>query len=248
MINSDVDIYCIMITKKSREYFIKTALENFVLQNYKKKKLIIINETNDYIVMKDDVSSVYNENKNIFEFHVNKTDQNFTLGKLRNTALELCVPEGSLWTTYDDDDWRNPSYLTNLYNELQKHQADIVFLKNRLEYNMNNKFVFKSQFRNGRAFFLARRYSKIKDVYDDVNTIEDVHIADKYRQYGKTNIRVYDNDAKQYIRVIHKDNTSIFVHPDKNQIVNYDSSYDYHEYEATEEEKKYVTSIIDAYF
>jgi hypothetical protein len=245
------DIYCIMITNKSRERFINVAINNFLLQTYKKKKLVILNHSNDFEVLsqeRKDLLGIDKVGTDVNELHIDRDSHHFSLGALRNLALDLFVPDESVWTTFDDDDWRSPSYVTDLYRQMSNNNLDLVFLKNRLEHNMNNGYTFKSQFSNGRAFFLAKKYEKIRNLYDDVDALEDTQIAVKYRNYGKNKIGTFNNDASLYIRMIHSNNTSIYVHPEKKEIINYAPTNDYHEHEASTKEKEFVNKIIDAYF
>ena len=236
-------IYCIMITNKSRERFISSAIKNFELQTYKEKKLIVLNHSfGTTMINNKDV-------KNIHEFVVNKDQQKFSLGKLRNIALKAFVPVGGLWTPFDDDDWHREDFLEEFQNRLEYANLDLLFLKNRLECNMNNGFIFRSKFMNGWAFFLARRIEvegKI-ELYDDVETLEDSHVGERYRNAGKK-VGKFENDPKIYVRMIHTTNSSIFVRKEKSSIVEYGNLNNYQEFDANEEEKGHVRHVIKNYY
>lgn len=225
-------IYCIMVT--NRPEFIDIAISNFKIQTYSNKKLILVNNSDRrFLNNKTD--------KDIFEYVVEK--KGFTLGKLRNIALTAFVPIGGLWTTYDDDDWRAKNYLEELYKNMKNSGLDIIFLRNRLECNLNTGFIFRSEFKNGRQFFLARH---VKDfAYDDLDSLEDMTIKAQYEKAEKK-IGIFHNDAKLYIRIMHTSNTSVFVDKNKKSIVRYSDKNEYHEFEANNDEIDYVRSVMKA--
>lgn len=224
-----------MITNAKRKHFIDSAIRNFQSQTYRYKTLIIVNHSLP-LLLSTSLS-------NIHEFYVDKEKQHLTLGALRNLALETFVPNGGLWMSFDDDDWRSPDYLLEFYKRFKYHKLDLLFMKNRLEYNKNNGYVFRSKFEDGRAFFLARKFDNIV-VYDDLDTLEDMNIDTRYRDIGKK-IRKFNNDPKMYIRVIHTTNTSVYVQPDKTTITKYVKHSNYQEFEATQSEIEYVKRIFD---
>jgi hypothetical protein len=232
-----------MITNKSRERFIPTAIKNFEMQTYKDKKLIVLNHSYGTKLVKADATA------NVHEYIVNKEQQNFSLGKLRNIALKAFVPIGGLWTPFDDDDWHRSDFLEEFQKRLEYNHLDLLFLKNRLEYNMNNGFIFKSKFLNGWAFFLAKRIEDdiSQELYDDLDTLEDAHIGERYMKCGKK-VGKFENDPKIYIRMIHTTNSSIFVRKEKSTIQEYGSMNNYQEFEASDNEKAYVNHVVEKYF
>ena len=223
-----------MITNIKRTSFVPKAIANFQMQKHPEKKLIILNHSPGHIFLKQPIDNVH-------EFYIDKLTQKFSLGGLRNIALETCIPRGALWTTFDDDDWRRDDYLSTLYSLLKFNRLDLLFLKKWLEYNENTNFTFKSQFKKGWAFFLARKIDAT--IYDDVDTLEDSRVEEIYKKNGKQVARM-NNDPKIYIRVIHSNNTSIFVDPNKNNIVDYAKSQQYQEFEASQAEKDYVMKAL----
>jgi hypothetical protein len=233
-------IYCIMITSDQRQRFIPVGIRNFNMQSYKKKILIILNNSDTPGTLMTDHTK-----NNIFEFYVPKKSNGFTLGELRNIALEF-VPKGALWTTWDDDDWRSTSYLESLYNYMKQSKVDIVFIKNRLEYNMNNGFMYRSEFKKAKMpFFLAKRVKGFK--YLNKDSLEDIHVADDYNKLGYK-IAMMNNDAKMYLRNIHSSNSSVYVDQEKRQILNYANTSHYHEHRVNDKEKTYIEYIISEYY
>jgi hypothetical protein len=230
-------IYCIMITNIKRNKFIDYAIGNFIEQTYPNKTLIVINHS-------PGTKLINQKYDNIFEFIVNKEQENFSLGELRNIALDGFIPNGALWTTYDDDDIRSIYYLEQLAKRIIYHDLDLLFIKNRLEYNLNNEFKFKSQFKTGMPFFIARKYYGFK--YLNVDSLEDIRVGQDYIKDGKK-VAKFNNDPRIYIRVIHGNNTSLYVKNDKNSIVEYNPDNNYREFEATQEEINYINNKIEKY-
>lgn len=234
-------IYCIMVTSDARTRFVPIGIRNFLMQSIKKKYLVIINNSE-----KDESKLAKNiSGNNIFEFHIPKKKNQLSLGDLRNIALEF-VPQGALWTTWDDDDWRAPNYLEKLRGVMDTKKVDIVFLKNRLEYNMNNGFSYRSEFKQAKMpFFLATKVNEFRYLLRD--SLEDVNVAADYRGIGKK-IYLWNNDPAMYLRNIHGTNSSVYVDNEKQNILNYASSSHYHEFDVTKEQQRYIQYIISEYF
>lgn len=192
-------IFCLMMTGKddSRKDFARNALENFHNQTYTSKFMIIVNHGAFNVVERS--------RSNVLEIHVPKE---ITLGEMRNTSLSL-IPIGTVFAVFDDDDYRSHDYLSNLKEEMDSCKAWLVCLSNRMEYNLNNNFVWKTFLRQGLpSTIMARRIKEVS--YKKVRTMEDVSFIADYKSYGKHTV-VMKNDPKQYIRTIHRDNTSLFA-------------------------------------
>lgn len=233
-------IYCLMITSDARKHFVPIGIQNFMTQNIKDKYLVIINNSETEPKLSKNISG-----NNIYEFHIPKQKNNLSLGDLRNIALEF-VPPGALWTTWDDDDWRAPNYLEQLTSVMSSQKADIVFLKNRLEYNMNNGFSYRSEFKQATMpFFVAKKIAAFK--YLNCDSLEDVNVAKEYTRFGKK-VYLWNNTPKMYLRNIHGTNSSVYVDNNKRKIVDYASTSHYHEYDVTREEQRYIQYIISEKF
>lgn len=201
------DIYCIMVTGKDHQRicFARESIANFFEQDYLYKKLIIINHAEEKVGYVDDSNSVV-------EFQVPKG--NLTLGDLRNIALEL-VPINAMWTVWDDDDYRTNDYLSLLHNELVKQDADVVAFTHRIECNYNTKFLWKTTLESGFVTVLAKQDKRIK--YKPLDTMEDTSLFDDFKKLGKR-IVLLDNNPQIYIRLVHTNNTSLFVDKKRNSI------------------------------
>ncbi len=228
-------IYCILMTGKNEERykFVDIALENFLQQTYKNKFMIIVNHGTRMLNL---------PYENIYEVMFNK--QYLTLGDMRNYAIDL-IPLNSLWTIWDDDDWRHSKYLDILYKKLIENNSDVVFIKNRLDFNMNNGFVYRCKFDHGMPFFLAKKTEVVR--YLPKDSLEDIRLHNDFELNNKK-ITLIDNDPRLYIRTLHITNTSLYVDNSKSEIVHYSNESKYHEYDAIEREKEYSTKVIDKYF
>lgn len=233
-------IYCVMMTGKDddRYKFVSIALENFFQQTYPNKKMVVINHGNKSIF---DVNQEW-RTKDVHEIMFDKTYM--TLGDMRNFAVDM-IPFGAIWTVWDDDDWRHNKYIEVLYKALSKARADVVFIKNRLDYNINNKFVYRCKFDLGMPFFLAKKTEVVR--YLSKDSLEDIRLHNDFELHDKR-ITMIDNDPRLYIRLLHGKNTSLYVDDQKSQIVHYSDESHYHEYDATVRERDYAQKIIETYF
>jgi len=232
-----VPIYCLMVTgkDKKRNEFAEISILNFNLQTYTNKKLVIINH--------GEFNIEYEQNPNIIYV---KTDKiNKTLGDLRNVSLKY-VPVDSIWTTWDDDDWRSNDYLEKLYFELINSKSRMLLIKNRLEYNLQSKFAWESTMKSGFYWFFGFYDKRLN--YESLDTFEDGIIKQLLKLYNiKT--KIYDNDHRMYLRFVHKNNTSLFVDSEKKNIINYDlQESDFFEKNISEINNNYVNYIVDKYY
>ena len=204
-------IYCIMITGKdeTRIKYAKQSVINFLNQSHTNKKLIIMNHGSTRI----------NElvNHNIFEFSFDISKIN--LGTVRNIALNL-VPINALWTTWDDDDYRHPSYLKLLCSNLTRNYIAVSF-KNRIDFYKKTEFKQISHMKTGFVTLVCRKDPRI--TYLAKNTMEDLELLESIKRLG--DINVINNDPLLYIRIVHNNNTSTYVNNEKRNIINYSGNY-----------------------
>jgi hypothetical protein len=210
------------------------GLKNFNEQTYKNKRLIIINHGKIPIMLKpqDDV----------YEVMIDKGDM--TLGDLRNYALDL-VPINEILSIFDDDDWRKPDYIEFMVSKLLETKSIAVFMKNRMEYNLANGFTFTSRFRDGNTHIMCIKLDRLR--YTSLDTLEDVLLKQDLYSFKKKYIAI-DNDPTMYIRIIHQNNTSPYAKDNRTATIKYPVGGNYQEYDAKEEEKKYVAGIIKQYY
>lgn len=226
--SSDV-VYCVMITgKDARLNFAEIAIKNFKKQDYQKKKLIIINEGKQLNVSDPDILEIS---------ITNRKQKKMTLGDMRNLAFEF-IPEGALWTLWDDDDWRSDNYLTYLYNRLGSN--DYIFFTKRIEHNLNTNFTWVMELKSGFVIMFGRKNWELKYYSSEYN--EDIPLKQDVK--AKTKYVIIDNDPKIYVRMVHKTNTSVMTNQKKDSLKNTTNNKNYFEYNATQEIVDYVKMII----
>lgn len=228
-------VYGIMITGKDddRIAIASVSCRNFFEQDYTgTKRLIIINHH---------TSSVQaHSNKDVVQIFVDRKKN--SLGAMRNIALEL-VPTNALWTTWDDDDYRSPDYLWKLYRCMNNNNAAAATFINRYEFNSNTDTAWRMTLQSGFVTMLCKKIPGY--YYLNKDSLEDINLKDFYsRQSG--GIAIYKNkpDELMYIRLIHKNNTSLYVEPNKVAPANTSSKSDYMESHITEQEKQYISQLM----
>lgn len=224
-------IYCVMITKDSRIKYALHAVDNFFRQDYKNTRLILISETKiEDAALKDD---------RVLQVPLQRDGDNPpTLGKLRNIAFEF-IPDGALWTVWDDDDIRSNGYLTSMRRYLGNN--DYAFITKRIEYNMNTGFSWVMKLTTGFVLFFGRKSTKLR--YEDVDVNEDVSMRDAIKRSSLKSVLV-DNDPRMYIRTVHDDNTSVLVDKGKTKIKDTRANKMYFESEIKTEELEYAREKI----
>lgn len=213
-------VYCVMITNgddTNRDLFRKLSIKNFIEQTYQNKKLIIVNEGKKLDFNSEDILQV--------SIH-NRKARKLTLGDLRNIALEM-IPTDSIFTVWDDDDYRDPNYLKSLYAALKSD--DFVFTTKRVEMNINNDFVWIMELKSGFVTFFGRKKFGMK--YDSKDVNEDVNLKQSIIKHYR--YKLLNNNPLMYIRRVHQNNTSILVSKDKNKIKDTTGNKVYFEHEAS---------------
>lgn len=234
----DPAVYCVMVTGKDgfRNCIARASLYNFDIQTYSNKHMIIINHGRYRVGNR--------QQENLTEIVVDKG--NMSLGDLRNLALSH-VPPGILWTTWDDDDWRDPHYIEELIHARKVVGCDVLCLTRRCEHDLNTNFSWVSERRDGFVLFVAPRHTDIK--YLQADTMEDVRILGDYKSLGMTVFPYIENDPALYIRVVHQNNTSQWVRPGKMSVRKATGSKDvYNEYPLGTEQQEVVRKIISWYY
>lgn len=204
-------IYCVLVTGKSecRNLFGKQSVQNFFEQDYHNKKLIVINHGNSSIIHPQ-----HKQSANIHEHMVVK-GTSMALGDMRNLALDM-VPKGSYWTTWDDDDYRPPHYISWMYKNLKSHGADLLTYTQRYEYNYTTGFFWQTIWKHGFVTGLVKQDDRFR--YKSIDSMEDKDLLNDYRRLGKRVIVLPENDPSIYIRLVHGGNTSLWVDPVKTAV------------------------------
>ena len=207
-------IYCIMMTGKSpcRHDLARASIRNFIEQTYKYKYLIIVNH-GDKPLLNDPTMFTYRDM--MTEYIVKKEDIG-TLGDMRNMALSR-VPVNSAWTVWDDDDYRSTKYLEHLYDIIKRKKVSTVKFINRIEVNIKTNYVWKTTYRSGFATIMSIKKKSDKDLYTSKETMEDMELQSRLLANGHT-FYTLDNDPYLYLRMVHGNNTSLYVNQDKTAI------------------------------
>lgn len=227
------DVFCLMVTgyTPQRVSYAKKSVTNFLEQNYEHKHLIILNQSSENILDSP------NSNRMVeIKVAVDK------LGILRNKSVDM-VPKNAVWTTWDDDDYRHPEYLTTFMHEFRDQNVDFVMFQNRLEYNILTQYKFKIKLKSGTMIFFSRDNS-LK--YDPVESMEDQGL--KRTALRKLRCKVINNDPKLYIRLIHDSNTSLYVNKDKDALRDTSKHIEYFEFLPNPDEIEYMNKIISSYY
>ena len=233
-----VPIYCLMVTGKDDKrisLYAKAAVQNFLEQDYTNKHLVIINHHKTKNVC---TTESLLHMSNIIEIHVEKSNTT-TLGDMRNISLEL-VAEGAYWTTWDDDDYRTPNYLSMLMSF--NNGNNVIITTQRLEYNLFTKHGIVAHKHSGFVMFAAPKDSRV--MYLQKDSMEDTEIIRKYNQLGYK-LSYIKNSPMSYLRLVHDNNTSLYVNPQRQTLI---KGIDYYENKATEKEMKYMEDIINKYY
>eukprot|EP00877_Chromochloris_zofingiensis_P013071 jgi/Chrzof1/8017/UNPLg00068.t1 len=220
---------CLMVTGKDDERVTKWApavVRNFLDQTYPNKRLVILNHHASWqVMMSADLAP------SVWELRVERLPHQ-TLGDLRNMLVDLAVPLGGWYCTFDDDDHRAPCYLRYLMSHANNHHK-AVLLQNRLEHDLTSNYTWKARWKHGMpAFWLAKRHPLVK--YDSRNTLEDRHMPALLQKH--CNAVVVNNPAKLYIRRTHGSNTSPYVLKGRKGVISYTGEYTESESSASEVE------------
>lgn len=230
-------VYCLMVTGYSdkRRPFALRSISNFREQRYQNKHLIVLNQSKRKLLNRE------HDFENILEFYVDNEGK--TLGNLRNISLQF-VPPNAIWTTWDDDDWRHSAYLSIMMREMRTTGTEFLMPRNRIEYNLVNKFAYKSTLKTGFMTFFSKYNENLR--YADVSTSEDANV----KEYALKNLRyaTYDNDAALYIRFVHDDNTSVYVDGKKQDVRDTSRNKVYFETKLNKKERDFVNNIISKYY
>ena len=231
-------VYCLMVTgyTSARIPYARASVRNFLEQTYSNKHLVVLNQAGEAVLTEDE-----HTRENMIEFYVDKRGK--TLGELRNMSLQF-VPPDAVWTTWDDDDWRDPSYVNTMLEAMHKHDTRFMMFANRIEYNRLNSHAFRLTLRSGLMTFFARQHQGLQ--YAHVDTSEDRPL----KEYARTHLKpyVFDNDPKLYVRLIHGDNTSVYVDKHLSHIRDTTKNKDFFETELNDDEQALVARLSEEYF
>lgn len=119
-------IFAMMVTGKGpeRARLARASVRSFLLQEYGNRALVVVNDGPFDV----DVSAIP-----IDRVTVVRPGGRRPLGELRNLGLDA-VPDGSLWTYWDDDDWRHPKLMGAQRAMLARMAVPACFLSHQVRY------------------------------------------------------------------------------------------------------------------
>lgn len=111
-------VTCVMVTR-DRPHLAQRAIQCFLSQSYTPRELLIVNDGN--ISYCDVIPDELPVDVTITELHI-ETEENNTLGELRNLALDQA--HGEFVAQWDDDEWYHPERLAIQISAIeQSHKA-----------------------------------------------------------------------------------------------------------------------------
>jgi len=233
------DVYAIMITGKTTERiskYAKKAVEQFFQQKGNMHKhMIVINHSEPSV--KALLPTTLQER--VFEYQLHPTA--LSLGEMRNLALSF-VPPGKLWITWDDDDIRHPHFVWGMLSALKKHKVDAVAFCKRYEYNVITNFSYMAQLETGFPIIMCKSSPLVK--YSDLSTMEDLNITTRLVKEGLTVHIIRNNPPQWYIRLVHDDNTSLYVNKKKEKVYKGALNAKYKEFDIPKSEQKWVKNLL----
>eukprot|EP00730_Choanoeca_flexa_P016611 TRINITY_DN7889_c0_g1_i2.p1 TRINITY_DN7889_c0_g1~~TRINITY_DN7889_c0_g1_i2.p1 ORF type:complete len:418 (+),score=64.18 TRINITY_DN7889_c0_g1_i2:169-1422(+) len=192
----------VMITGKDKEheYLALRSTWSFFNQTHKSRILVVVNDSPDYSLRSDFFPCMV-------ELGVPTDSGKLTLGALRNIGIGA-VPLGVVWVQWDDDDWHEPSYISQQYTAMKQQRADGVVLTTqyRLVLGQNSSYFY--YVRNGiMGTIMLRKTPAIRNVkYKPFPKREDSMFLRELRAANAT-VVPWTNPPWIYMRLFHGANT-----------------------------------------
>ena len=127
-------IYAMMVTGKTpeRAELARASVVSFLAQTYANRVLVVVNdgpfELDVAGVPADRVIQVRPEGRP-------------RLGELRNVGLDA-IPDGAIWTYWDDDDWHHPRLMVAQHRVLGALAVQACFLVNQVKCRLRGETAF----------------------------------------------------------------------------------------------------------
>ena len=234
-------VNCVMVTLNDsfRRSYVEKSILNFHSQTYKHKRLIIVDQSADGILPGEGWKS-----SNVTVFHI-PVPHSHTLGSLRNMVLNT-IPHSQIWTTWDDDDWRDHRYIDIAINQLRRTHSDFMMLTQRIDYNTTTDFAYGVTLKSG---LYASTFAYVNDRirYDNLNSMEDQCIKRLGFLYSKKPTTMV-NDPLLYIRLVHGNNTSQYVKKQKTCILDTANNKHFFEWNVTSTQLIRIREILSTYY
>jgi glycosyltransferase involved in cell wall biosynthesis len=191
-------VTCICNTRK-RPHFLERAIKNFNAQTYENKELLITYEDDDDLTHQ--IVSGLNS-PNIKTLRIPSAPE-FTLGTLRNLAVESCSSE--VICVWDDDDWYHVDRIKVQVASLLSSHKPVCVMAYLLLFNCYENQAYLSQLRTWENSVVCLRSAFNDEVkYGDLERSEDLVLVE---QFIKLNMIYPILVPHLYTYVLHGKNT-----------------------------------------
>ena len=185
-----------MVTGKTpeRAALAAASVSSFLAQTHRNRALVIINDAEFEL----DVGDVPAARVTCI-----RLKRGLSIGQLRNCGLDA-IPDGAIWTYWDDDDWHHPRVMAAQYRVLSTLGVQACFLQSQVKYGFAQNVAFIDRHPGGFAGTL-RMYKQSCLRFEDVPTAED----SLYTAALKRTFRWYpwSNPPHYYLRFFHGGNS-----------------------------------------
>lgn len=127
-------IHAVLVTGKSleRARLVRVSIASFLAQTHPNRVLVVVND-GDFEIEVPDVPGGH--------IVFLRPEGRRPLGALRNLALDV-IPDGGLWTPWDDDDWRHPRLLASQHRVLRSLNVEACLLRTQINYFVPTDVAF----------------------------------------------------------------------------------------------------------
>ena len=193
-------VSCIMPTHNRRS-FVPKAIQQFLMQNYPNRELVIVDDGSDRI------ADIVPKDSRIRYIHQNSKS---TIGAKRNLACKEA--RGEIIVHWDDDDWMAVWRLSYQVGNLLKEKADICGLDKLLFYDQESnqawQYIYSDKDRPwlaGGTFCYTKSFWN-ENPFSDTSRGEDTRFIWDNKHRSKKILSLQDNTF--YVSMIHSGNTS----------------------------------------
>lgn len=194
--NEGERVFAVMITGASaaRAGLARASLDSFLLQQYPNRALVVVNDGPFEV----DVSAMPRD-----RVVVVRPAGRRSLGALRNLGLNA-VPDGALWTYWDDDDWHHPNLIAAQRSVLSRLGAPACFLAYQVKYGVERDVAFVDYHPGGFAGTLMTvKHASLR--FPDVAAGEDSVYTAALKQVWP--YCAWPNPPHYFLRLYHGSNT-----------------------------------------
>lgn len=168
-------IFAMMVTgdNPSRGPLARVAVGSFAAQDYGNRVLVVV-KSGDHPL---DLSAIPAAHRIVV-----RPPGPLPLGELRNRGLDA-MPDGALWTYWDDDDWHHPSRLSAQHRVLDVMGVSACLLTGQITYSLLHDIAYVNRHPGGfAATLLSRRHTGLRFPPLEAGGGEDSAYASAFKQ------------------------------------------------------------------